>query len=133
MHTRWDPTNVSSWTTTWRTPATSWSTRCTHHTPHTTSWSTRWSRRLPPHRLHNPPTAPSPCTRDQLTSLRRSSQPAPQPRQNHRFEEEKIQNRPFLHFHILQVDLDDNNHPTAAPRKRLVRGHSRGNWGDFEL
>merc|ERR1719266_61301 len=31
------------------------------------------------------------------------------------------------------VDLEDNNHPTAAPRKRLVRGHSRGNWGDFEL
>merc|ERR1712088_1101727 len=31
------------------------------------------------------------------------------------------------------VLLEDNNHPTPAPRKRLVRGHSRGNWGDFEL
>merc|ERR1719266_668675 len=31
------------------------------------------------------------------------------------------------------VLLEDYNHPTPAPRKRLVRGHSRGNWGDFEL
>jgi len=31
------------------------------------------------------------------------------------------------------VVLEDSNHPTPAPRKRLVRGHSRGNWGDFEL
>lgn len=31
------------------------------------------------------------------------------------------------------VLLEDFNHPTPAPRKRLVRGHSRGNWGDFEL
>ena len=41
---------------------------------------------------------------------------------------------PVTHFLIsLQVLLEDNNHPTPAPRKRLVRGHSRGNWGDFEL
>ena len=33
----------------------------------------------------------------------------------------------------FQVLLEDYNHPTPAPRKRLVRGHSRGNWGDFEL
>ena len=39
----------------------------------------------------------------------------------------------FLQPTIFQVVLEDSNHPTPAPRKRLVRGHSRGNWGDFEL
>ena len=41
--------------------------------------------------------------------------------------------RHLYSYHFTQVLLEDYNHPTPAPRKRLVRGHSRGNWGDFEL
>jgi len=34
---------------------------------------------------------------------------------------------------LSPVLLEDYNHPTPAPRKRLVRGQRLGNWGDFEL